>query len=75
MKEKLTLTIEKKTKERAKRYARRQGTSVSKMVETFLASISGAEEDPVQGLGEHPTSIGVSDSSEEHDRYIYTSDK
>ena len=59
MKEKLTLTIEKETKERAKRYARQHGTSISKMVETFLASVSGADEHPVLGLGEDPVSTGV----------------
>lgn len=75
MKEKLTLSIEKETKERAKRYARRKGTSVSKMVEAFLASISGTEEDPVLGLGEHPVKTGVSDASVNHDRYINKSDK
>ena len=75
MKEKLTLTISKETKDRAKRYAQQQGTSVSKMVETFLNSISAAEEDPVKYLGKRPVKTGVQDASKNHDQYIYTSDK
>lgn len=43
MKEKLTLTIERETKERAKRFARRKGISISSMVEKFLDAISGTE--------------------------------
>ncbi len=38
MKSKLTLSIEKETKEEAKPFARRHGTSVSEMVEKFLKS-------------------------------------
>ncbi|MEX0770195.1 MAG: DUF6364 family protein [Balneolaceae bacterium] len=75
MKEKLTLTIEKETKERAKRFARRQGTSVSKLVETFLDSVSGTNQDPISHLGNHPVNTGVSNAAEEHDRYLYNSDK
>jgi len=44
MKEKLTLTIDKEVKERAKITAKRRGVSVSKIVEQFLKSIS--EEKP-----------------------------
>ncbi|HKI46679.1 MAG TPA: DUF6364 family protein [Balneolales bacterium] len=75
MKEKLTLTISKETKDRAKRYAQRQGISVSKMVETFLNSISAAEEDPVKYLGKSPVKTGTPDASKNHDQYICTSDK
>lgn len=45
MKEKLTLSIEKETKEQAKRYARRKGTSVSQMVEDFLESVTYQDDD------------------------------
>ncbi len=44
MKSKLTLTIEKETKERAKRHAKKVGKSVSQMVEEFLDQISEKEE-------------------------------
>jgi len=40
MKKKLTLTIEESVKERAKKYARDHQTSISNMVETYLAHIS-----------------------------------
>lgn len=75
MKEKLTLLINKETKERAKQFAHKQGTSVSKMVETYLDSVSAAEEDPVRYLGKRPVKTGVSNASEDHDQYIYSSDK
>ena len=71
MKEKLTLTIDKETKERAKRFARRKGVSLSQIVETYLGKLSGTEEDPLYELGKHPTTVGVSDTSEKHDHYIY----
>lgn len=44
MKSKLTLTIDKETKERAKRHAKRLGKSVSQMVEEFLDEVSADEE-------------------------------
>jgi hypothetical protein len=44
MKEKLTLTIEKETKKRAKRYAKAEGRSISAMVEAFLNEISNEED-------------------------------
>lgn len=40
MKEKLTLTIEKETKRRAKQHAKATGNSISEMVEEFLNAIS-----------------------------------
>lgn len=48
MKAKLTLTIEEHTKERAKRFAQKKGTSVSKMVEQFLNKVVIQEEDDWQ---------------------------
>ncbi|MCA1803586.1 MAG: DUF6364 family protein [Rhodothermaceae bacterium] len=44
MKEKLTLSIDKKTKDLAKKYAKRRGITVSGMVEHFLRSVSRQEE-------------------------------
>ncbi len=32
-----------------------------------------AEEDPIWGLGAEPTSLGISDAAENHDRYLYGS--
>jgi hypothetical protein len=48
---KLTLSVDSKVAERAKRYAKRRGISVSQMVETYLDSVSSQnakdeEEDP-----------------------------
>ena len=37
---KLTLTIDKTVANRARRYAKEQGTSVSKLVETYLSVLS-----------------------------------
>ncbi|MFU8861493.1 MAG: DUF6364 family protein [Cyclonatronaceae bacterium] len=44
MKEKLTLSIDKKTKDQAKKFAKRRGITVSGMVEQFLQSVSRQEE-------------------------------
>jgi hypothetical protein len=41
---KLTLSVDMNVVARAKRYADRQGTSISKMVETYLAAVSGSVE-------------------------------
>ena len=30
-----------------------------------------SEPDPIRELGEHPVECGVSDASEDHDRYLY----
>lgn len=46
MKEKLTLTIDKEIKQRAKRHAKATGHSVSEVVEEFLDNFS--EEEPFQ---------------------------
>lgn len=73
MKEKLTLTIDKETKKRAKIYARSEGVSLSKIVESYLKSLSSPEHDPLYNLGNQPVSAGVTDASEDHDRYLYKS--
>ena len=43
MKKKLTLTIEESVKERAKKFANKHKTSISDMVENFLASVTDDE--------------------------------
>lgn len=45
MKEKLTLTIEKETKQRAKRYAKATGKSISQMVEEYLNAVSAPDDE------------------------------
>ena len=75
MKEKLTLSIDKKTKEKAKRFAQKKGTSISKMVETYLDSLSSGGMDLLQQFGEHPVDTGVQDGAADHDRYIYSSEE
>lgn len=45
MKEKLTLTIEKNVKEKAKNFAQRRGISVSAIVEKYLQSLYETEDD------------------------------
>lgn len=44
MKEKLTLSIDKETKQRAKQHAKSVGKSVSEIVEDFLNEVSASEE-------------------------------
>lgn len=75
MKEKLTLSIDKKTIKKAKRFARQQGTNISQMVEMYLDSISRESPDPIQQLGRNPVDTGVEAGSEKHNRYIYTTKK
>lgn len=75
MKEKLTLSIDKKTKEKAKRFAQKKGTSISQMVETYLESLSGSGTDLINQFGKNPVDTGVQDGAAEHDRYIYSSEK
>jgi len=43
MKKKLTLSIEKSVKDRAKKFARQNNTSISDMVEKYLDAISNEE--------------------------------
>jgi Family of unknown function (DUF6364) len=51
MQAKLTLSVDPSVIRRAKRYAKQQGTSVSQMVETYLAS---ATKPPATEGGESP---------------------
>ena len=48
---KLTLSMDDAVISRAKRYAKTHGTSVSKLVETYLASVAGSER---QSSGDTP---------------------
>lgn len=45
--QKLTLSVEGRVVERAKRYARSRGTSVSRLVETYLDMLA----EPARGVG------------------------
>lgn len=49
---KLTLTLEKRIIDRAKRYAHKTGRSLSDLVESYLDSITSAESEPVNELPE-----------------------
>lgn len=49
---KLTLTVEKKIIDRAKRYARKTGRSLSDLVESYLDNITSAESEPINELPE-----------------------
>jgi hypothetical protein len=49
---KLTLTVEKKIIDRAKRYAQKTGRSLSDLVESYLDNITSAESEPVYELPE-----------------------
>jgi hypothetical protein len=46
MNSKLTLTIEKSTIEKAKRYAKRSGRSLSNLIETYLEKLTRKETSP-----------------------------
>lgn len=68
MKQKLTLLIEKEIIENAKVYARKQNTSISKLVEIYLEALS----DPIHQFGKHPVDTEIKDGSKNHNRYIYS---
>jgi hypothetical protein len=46
MSSKLTLSVDEKVARQAKRYARRKGTSVSRMVEGFLEAVTDPRAEP-----------------------------
>lgn len=48
MKEKLTLSIDKETKKRAKRYAKATGRSISEMVQDFLDGVAAKDDSGFQ---------------------------
>lgn len=74
MKEKLTLTINQETKERAKKFAKQNGVSISSLVEEYLDRISSGKNVSLSGFGKNPVKTGVQDGSVNHDRYLYTTD-
>jgi hypothetical protein len=47
MDSKLTLSLDKKTIEQAKKYARRKNTSLSKLIENFLAKVTASDKEDV----------------------------
>lgn len=49
---KLTLTLEKRIIDRAKRYAHKTGRSLSDLVESYLDNITSGESEPVNELPE-----------------------
>jgi hypothetical protein len=61
MMSKLTLSVDRSVVTRAKRYAKRQGISVSEMVEAYLAIVSNPIE--VKDTSAYPA-IGSGDSKE-----------
>lgn len=40
-----------------------------------ITVVPAPQADPILGLGENPVSCGVTDGSENHDRYLYGSNK
>lgn len=72
MKKKLTLTIEESVKNRARKYADRQGTSISDMVENFLESVTKEDTGFTPEPGSWTESmIGVAKISPENERLSY----
>jgi hypothetical protein len=45
---KLTLSLDKKTIEQAKKYARRKNTSLSKLIEIFLAKVTATDKEDIE---------------------------
>ncbi len=48
MKKKLTLRMDERTIQRAKRYAEQRGISVSKLVENFFAALESQDGEPIE---------------------------
>jgi hypothetical protein len=44
---KLTLSLDKKTIEQAKKYARKKNTSLSKLIENFLAKVTASDREEI----------------------------
>lgn len=40
----------------------------------FILIIPATERDPILELGKHPVACGLSDASENHDKYLYSTD-
>jgi hypothetical protein len=45
---KLTLSLDKKTIEQAKKYARKKNTSLSKLIENYLSKVTSADKEEVE---------------------------
>jgi Family of unknown function (DUF6364) len=45
---KLTLSLDKKIIEQAKKYARRKNTSLSKLIENFLAKVTATDKEDIE---------------------------
>jgi Family of unknown function (DUF6364) len=45
---KLTLSLDKRTIEQAKKYARRKNTSLSKLIENFLAKVTATDKEDIE---------------------------
>ena len=60
---KLTLTVEKKIIDRAKRYAQKTGRSLSDLVESYLDNITSAESESINELPEDIQKLFGSGSS------------
>jgi len=45
---KLTLSLDKKTIEQAKKYARRKNTSLSRLIENFLAKVTATDKENIE---------------------------
>lgn len=72
---KLTLNVDESVVARAKRYAARSGTSVSRLVEQFLAIVSGTASKQDDGLPPILARLraelkGLSPGSEDYKRYL-----
>ena len=75
---KLTLSVDKEVVEQARKYAKRRGTSVSKMVETYLAAVATPASEE-QSLRDTPVlkalrgclrGADVKDAREEHRKHL-----
>lgn len=69
MSTKLTLTIEKSVIDKAKRYAKQQGRSLSNMIENYLKSIT--TEEMIDGIEITPTVKSISGSFKLPDNFDY----
>lgn len=62
MQKKLTLTIDQRVVEQAKRYAKQRHRSVSRMVEDYLRKISTVESEETQFSADSSTTSSLTDS-------------
>lgn len=72
---KLTLSVDEAVVERAKRYAAREGTSVSRLVETYLDLLAGSPgkaQDPLPPITRRLVGVlkGARDDRDSYRRYL-----